>query len=168
MSATRSVTSVRNITYLTSLDRRSLIFRFLILFSFTRLAAIMGGLPETLSGFAVIPAIYSKDATHILYAKQHGAQKKAGRAVPDVLPKDRTMFLVNVPPDATERELTLFFKPDGIVEKVVFDQIAAEDANKLSSPPDIAGYRILRLARTSRSPLGPSMRKAVNDLGLGA
>ena len=85
----------------------------------------MVGLPSTLSGFAVLPAILSKDATHVLYAKQHSASKKSSS--PDILPKDRTLFLVNVPPDATERELTLFFKPDGMVEKVVFDQRAAEE-----------------------------------------
>ncbi|EJD01681.1 uncharacterized protein FOMMEDRAFT_90179 [Fomitiporia mediterranea MF3/22] len=88
----------------------------------------MGNLPETISGFAVLPAVYSKDATHILYAKIHTAQKKTtDRPVSDVLPKERTLFLVNIPPDATERELSLFFKPDGLVEKVVFDQRAAEE-----------------------------------------
>ncbi|KAL5529943.1 hypothetical protein ACEPAF_6200 [Sanghuangporus sanghuang] len=88
----------------------------------------MDGLPSTLSGFAVLPVVYSKDATHILYAKQHTAAKKTtSKDTPDVLPRDRTLFLVNVPPDATERELTLLFKPDGIVEKVVFDQRAAEE-----------------------------------------
>ncbi|KAL5527863.1 hypothetical protein ACEPAG_6664 [Sanghuangporus baumii] len=88
----------------------------------------MIGLPSTLSGFAVLPVVYSKDAIHILYAKQHSTAKKTtSKDAPDVLPKDRTLFLVNVPPDATERELTLFFKPDGIVEKVVFDQRAAEE-----------------------------------------
>ncbi|KAL5487567.1 hypothetical protein ACEPAI_5675 [Sanghuangporus weigelae] len=88
----------------------------------------MVGLPSTLSGFAVLPVVYSKDATHILYAKQHTAVKKpTSKDVPDVLPSDRTLFLVNVPPDTTERELTLFFKADGMVEKVVFDQRAAEE-----------------------------------------
>ncbi|KAL5507773.1 hypothetical protein ACEPAH_5391 [Sanghuangporus vaninii] len=87
----------------------------------------MDELPSTLSGFAVLPVVYSKDATHILYAKQHTAAKKtSSKDAPDVLPRDRTLFLVNVPPDATEREFTLLFKPDGIVEKVVFDQRAAE------------------------------------------
>ncbi|KAH7906034.1 ribosomal RNA-processing protein 7-domain-containing protein, partial [Hygrophoropsis aurantiaca] len=33
-----------------------------------------------------------------------------------------TLFLVNVPPDATEREIALFFKYCGTVERVVFDQ----------------------------------------------
>jgi len=37
-----------------------------------------------------------------------------------IKPDGRTLFLVNVPPDATERELVLFFKHAGTVEKVVF------------------------------------------------
>ncbi|KAI5114778.1 hypothetical protein M0805_005180, partial [Coniferiporia weirii] len=83
------------------------------------------GLPETLSGFAVIPAVYSKDATHFMYAKAHmGSKKREGSS--SVLLAGRTLFLVNVPPDATEREITLFFKNAGVVEKVVFDQEAAE------------------------------------------
>lgn len=37
-----------------------------------------------------------------------------------MLPDGRTLFLVNVPPDATDREITQFFKSCGIVERVVF------------------------------------------------
>ncbi|THH07175.1 hypothetical protein EW145_g3568 [Phellinidium pouzarii] len=81
-------------------------------------------LPDTLSGFAVFPAIYSKNATHILYGKAHTGSKQASSS--NVLPSGRTLFLVNVPPDATEREITRFFKSSGVVEKVVFDQNAAE------------------------------------------
>ncbi|KAH8118793.1 ribosomal RNA-processing protein 7-domain-containing protein [Phellopilus nigrolimitatus] len=82
--------------------------------------------PDTISGFTVLPAIYTKSATHILYGKAHVGSKKAD-STSKVLPNGRTLFLVNVPPDATERELTLFFKPAGVVEKIVFDQNAAEE-----------------------------------------
>jgi len=39
----------------------------------------------------------------------------------NVIPEGRTLFLVNVPPDATERELALLFKHCGTVERVMFD-----------------------------------------------
>lgn len=88
----------------------------------------MGALPDSISGFTVLPAVYSKTATHILYGKAHaGSKKVAEDALASILPKGRTLFLVNIPPDATERELSQFFKPDGLVEKVVFDQKAAEE-----------------------------------------
>lgn len=75
-------------------------------------------LPDTVSGFAVIPASYAPGVTHIFYAKAHTSSKLSDNKL---LPKGRTLFLVNVPPDATERELSLFFKNAGHVERVVFD-----------------------------------------------
>lgn len=81
-------------------------------------------LPESIAGFAVFPVTYTADATHIIYGKAHSASKKNNDKI---LPIGRTLFIVNVPPFATEREIILFFKPAGIVERVVFDQKAAED-----------------------------------------
>ncbi|KAL0576961.1 hypothetical protein V5O48_005032 [Marasmius crinis-equi] len=84
----------------------------------------------TISGFVVIPIIYDKTSSepstskkaqqtrHYLYARAHVGPKNAAKST---WPNGRTLFLVNVPPDATERELTLLFKPYGTVEKVVFD-----------------------------------------------
>jgi len=40
----------------------------------------------------------------------------------------RTLFLVSIPPDATERELVLFFKHAGTIERVVFgNETQAQD-----------------------------------------
>ena len=79
------------------------------------------------SGFTVIPIAYSPDSTHYLYARKHAGPKsargkgsKASKTTAD-LPDGRTLFAVNVPPDATERELVVFFKYCGTVEKVLFD-----------------------------------------------
>ncbi|KAI0775863.1 ribosomal RNA-processing protein 7-domain-containing protein [Trametes elegans] len=81
-------------------------------------------LPTTVSGFTVLPIAYSPSATHILYARAHSAPKHKGakgkQKEKAALPEARTLFLVNVPPDATERELTVLFKPCGTVERVVF------------------------------------------------
>lgn len=84
-------------------------------------------LPKSVGGFTPIPIAYSSSATHILYARAHSNPKSSkkhadkGKGKEVAFPEGRTLFLVNVPPDATERELTLFFKPAGTVEQVVFD-----------------------------------------------
>jgi ribosomal RNA-processing protein 7 len=66
----------------------------------------------------------------MLYIRAHvGAtsKKKPGKIE---WPEGRTIFMVNVPPDATEREIVLLFKSCGTVEKVVFDaDEPGEDAN---------------------------------------
>ncbi|KAJ3554099.1 hypothetical protein NM688_g3276 [Phlebia brevispora] len=83
-------------------------------------------LPANVAGFTPIPITYSANATHILYARAHrsNAQTKyhaKGKGKEVAFPEGRTLFLVNVPPDATEREITLLFKQSGTVERVVFD-----------------------------------------------
>ncbi|KAI6039986.1 ribosomal RNA-processing protein 7-domain-containing protein [Pisolithus marmoratus] len=75
-------------------------------------------LPKLVSGFTVIPVAYPH-STHILYAKAHASSSKPTKPT---FPPDRTLFLVNVPVDATERELSLLFRYAGTVERVLFDQ----------------------------------------------
>ncbi|PPQ70808.1 hypothetical protein CVT26_014052 [Gymnopilus dilepis] len=75
-------------------------------------------IPANISGFSVIPILYKSSVTHYIYARAHATSK--ARSI-KLLPEGRTLFLVNLPPDATERELVLFFKHAGTVEKVVFD-----------------------------------------------
>ncbi|KAF7292824.1 hypothetical protein MIND_01181300 [Mycena indigotica] len=78
---------------------------------------------STISGFTVLPISYGHDATHYLYARAHAGSKKSPSS--NALPDQRTLFLVNVPPDATERELIMLFKNSGTVERVLFDGDAA-------------------------------------------
>ena len=79
-------------------------------------------LPATVAGFTVLPIAYTQTATHIIYARPHSAPKHKGTKGKqrEELPEGRTLFLVNVPPDATERELTVLFKHCGTVENVLF------------------------------------------------
>ncbi|KAI3620937.1 gastric cancer antigen zg14 [Moniliophthora roreri] len=75
----------------------------------------------SVGGFTVIPILYndpSSSKTHYLYARAHIGSKNAAK---NPWPNGRTLFVVNVPPDATERELLMLFKPYGTVERVVFD-----------------------------------------------
>ncbi|KAH9173355.1 ribosomal RNA-processing protein 7-domain-containing protein [Lactarius sanguifluus] len=48
----------------------------------------------TISGFSILPVQYDHATHHMLYIRAHW-------------PEGRTMFMVNVPPDATEREIVL-------------------------------------------------------------
>ncbi|KAH9482217.1 Ribosomal RNA-processing protein 7-like protein A [Psilocybe cubensis] len=85
-------------------------------------------IPSNISGFSVIPVLYNSSTTHYLYARSHTSKGLSNK----VLPEGRTLFLVNLPPDATERELVLFFKHSGTVEKVVFDFDVKELQNEAS------------------------------------
>ncbi|KAJ3936088.1 MAG: ribosomal RNA-processing protein 7-domain-containing protein [Lentinula lateritia] len=84
----------------------------------------------SINGFTVIPISYSSSSIHHIYARAHVSSKKA----PSSWPSGRTLFLVNAPPDATERDLILLLKPYGTVEKVIFDSDSVvEDANEEDS-----------------------------------
>ncbi|KAG2112402.1 ribosomal RNA-processing protein 7-domain-containing protein [Suillus clintonianus] len=85
----------------------------------------MSGLPECLSGFTVIPVAY-QNSSHFIYARAHATSKSKPPKPSNVLPAERTLFLVNVPPDATEHELALLFKHCGAVERVQFDFNSAD------------------------------------------
>lgn len=91
--------------------------------------------PLSVSGFIVLPVLYNKSATHFIYARIH-EQTKA-KAV-DTLPGGRTLFLVNVPPDATERQLSLFFSYAGTIERVEFHGDCTTDVPEedFSTPSD--------------------------------
>ncbi|EIW84677.1 hypothetical protein CONPUDRAFT_87266 [Coniophora puteana RWD-64-598 SS2] len=78
---------------------------------------------KSVGGFSAVPIAYSS-STHYLYLRKN-TTSKAKRT--DELPDGRTLFLVNVPVDATEREIVLFFKPCGTVERVVFNQDSPEE-----------------------------------------
>lgn len=80
---------------------------------------------RVIAGFTVLAIAYSPSSTHYLYARPHVGSKKNGSQ--STLPEGRTLFLVNVPPDASERELVLFFKYAGTAERVVFPDDATEE-----------------------------------------
>ena len=72
-------------------------------------------MPTKIGDFLVLAISYSPQAIHYLYIRVH-----ASRTASDDLPTDRTLFLVNVPPDSTERELITLFSTCGTIEKVKF------------------------------------------------
>ena len=70
---------------------------------------------KKIGDFLVLTISYSPQATHYLYIRAH-----ASRTASDDLPTDRTLFLVNIPPDSTERELITLFSSCGAIDKVKF------------------------------------------------
>lgn len=72
-------------------------------------------LQTKIGDFLVLTISYSPQATHHLYIRAH-----ASRTTSYDLPTDHTLFLVNVPPDATERELITLFSTCGTIDKVKF------------------------------------------------
>ncbi|KDQ15379.1 hypothetical protein BOTBODRAFT_158191 [Botryobasidium botryosum FD-172 SS1] len=90
------------------------------------------GLPQAISGFSVVPIKYSSSARHYLYVRSHENGASSSKSGSAALPDKRTLFIVNLPPDATQREISLFFKPCGTVERVVFgrDNVAAEEGDE--------------------------------------
>ncbi|CAK5263373.1 unnamed protein product [Mycena citricolor] len=91
-------------------------------------------LPTTISGFTVLPISYSSDTKHYIYARAHVGSKKHASTSKPVLPEGRTLFLVNVPPDATQRDLVKLFSSSGTVEKVVFDLDDASATAEILDP----------------------------------
>jgi ribosomal RNA-processing protein 7 len=108
------------------------------------------------SGFTPLALAYTAEVTHYLYLRAHtGKKSKSNRPAPPApqassssleptssvieLPAGRTLFVVNVPPDATERDLTLLFKPAGTIEQVIFpdeDEVDDDPLAGLSSDVD--------------------------------
>ncbi|KAF8130349.1 ribosomal RNA-processing protein 7-domain-containing protein [Boletus edulis] len=82
----------------------------------------MSTVPKLVSGFTVIPVAYAH-STHILYARAH-----LSKSQDVVYPEKRTLFLVNIPVDATDREISLFFKSCGTVERVVYNRDSRDEA----------------------------------------
>lgn len=92
-------------------------------------------MPKYLSGFTVIPIAYPS-SSHFIYARAHATSKSKTLKPSNVYPEGRTLFLVNVPPDATERELILLFKHCGTVEHVLFDFNSVDALEEHASDSD--------------------------------
>ncbi|KAF8464970.1 ribosomal RNA-processing protein 7-domain-containing protein [Russula ochroleuca] len=88
-----------------------------------------------ISGFLPLPVQYDHDTFHMLYIRAHvgGSSKNAKKAQ---WPEDRTIFMVNAPPDATEREVVSLFKSCGTVEQVVFDADGPSETSDVESDED--------------------------------
>ncbi|KAJ2892013.1 hypothetical protein IWW38_003383 [Coemansia aciculifera] len=86
------------------------------------------GLDE-LGGYKVLPVQISDSAsTHYLYFKQHTSKRED-----PLLPSSRTIYISNVPADATERDLRRLFQGVARVARVVFHAVVGQDAVKTAA-----------------------------------
>lgn len=128
----------------------------------TLLCTMTAATAPSVGGFTIFPLRYSSSATHNLYLRAHAGSRPKG------VPEGRTLFLVNVPPDATEHELSTLFGTYGTVERVVFgnstadegddegDDAADESASESSSSEDEAHPRKKRkIDKNKAKPAGP-------------
>ncbi|KAG1721008.1 ribosomal RNA-processing protein 7-domain-containing protein [Suillus paluster] len=95
----------------------------------------MSVLPKSLAGFTLIPIAYPS-STHFIYARAHITSKSKISKPGNIFPEGRTLFLVNVPPDATEHELALLFKHCGTVERVAFEFSSTDALEEHASDSD--------------------------------
>ncbi|EIM88294.1 uncharacterized protein STEHIDRAFT_95369 [Stereum hirsutum FP-91666 SS1] len=85
-------------------------------------------IPQKINDLTVLPITYSDECLHFLYIRAHNPGSSA-KAKAKSLPSGRTLFIVNPPPDATEREITLLFKSCGTIERVVFGSPQSDAAD---------------------------------------
>ncbi|PIA17622.1 hypothetical protein COEREDRAFT_71423 [Coemansia reversa NRRL 1564] len=80
---------------------------------------------EEIGGYKVLPVRFGDDsdgATHYLYFRQHSTTKE------DMLrPTDRTIFMANLPADATERDIRRLFQGVARVARVIFNGAVGQD-----------------------------------------
>ncbi|KAJ2743655.1 hypothetical protein GGI20_003575 [Coemansia sp. BCRC 34301] len=86
------------------------------------------GLDEV-SGYKVLPVQIGGGAgTHYLYFKQHTSKRED-----PLLPSSRTIYISNIPADATERDLRRVFQGVARVARVVFHSAVGQDAVKVAA-----------------------------------
>ncbi|KAJ2362836.1 hypothetical protein H4S02_011275 [Coemansia sp. RSA 2611] len=97
---------------------------------------------DELSGYKVLPVQISGGAsTHYLYFKQHTSKRED-----PLLPSSRTIYISNVPADATERDLRRLFQGVARVARVVFHSSVGQDAVKVAAA---TAQATSEMARTS-------------------
>ncbi|CUA70150.1 hypothetical protein RSOLAG22IIIB_00498 [Rhizoctonia solani] len=83
----------------------------------------------TLAGFKVLSLQLQGSVEHYIYLRENQSGTK-NAADASLKPDGRTLFLVNVPCDATDRDLISLFKSVGTVERVIFPkQLATQSDN---------------------------------------
>lgn len=94
--------------------------------------------PRVINGFHVLPLAYPNSAAHYLYLRADKS-KAVGSSSSSALPSKRTLFVVNLPPDATSRHLRHIFEKAGRIEDVRINKRgfgAAEQAETVEEVGD--------------------------------
>lgn len=96
--------------------------------------------PSTIKDFTVLPILYksfssTRKTEHFLYLKEHIWKPKTSEGR-ETYPKGRTLFVVNTPPDSTERELRLLFQSCGHIERVILQGNGGDELVALAEEGD--------------------------------
>ncbi|KAJ1308697.1 hypothetical protein OPQ81_004388 [Rhizoctonia solani] len=106
----------------------------------------------TLGGFTALPLRLQGSVEYYVYlrANQSGTKNAADASAK---PDGRTLFLVNVPCDATDRDLISLFKSAGTIEREESNGhvITSKSKSKTSSPPKATPLINASLRRSSNS-----------------
>ena len=97
---------------------------------------------QEMSGFTALPVSYENDTVHYMYIKIHASSNDDA-----TYPINRTLFVVNVPPDTTSKTLRDLFRKAGSVESIYLHNVLdskGEDATvpapgpkQGTGPPDV-------------------------------
>ncbi|KAJ2753691.1 hypothetical protein GGI19_002953 [Coemansia pectinata] len=98
---------------------------------------------DELSGYKVLPVqIAGGTGTHYLYFKQHTSKRED-----PLLPSSRTIYISNIPADATERDLRRLFQGVARVARVVFHSAVGQDAVKVAAAAAQATSDISKISK---------------------
>jgi ribosomal RNA-processing protein 7 len=66
-------------------------------------------------GFKILPIHMNRDAIHYMYIKKHESRQDS-----EATPKDRTLFILNLPVDTTDEHIKRLFQPYGRVVSIKY------------------------------------------------
>lgn len=66
-------------------------------------------------GFKILPIHMNRDAVHYMYIKKHESRQDS-----EATPKDRTLFILNLPVDTTDEHIKRLFQPYGRVVSIKY------------------------------------------------
>ncbi|KAI9018630.1 ribosomal RNA-processing protein 7-domain-containing protein [Phycomyces nitens] len=78
---------------------------------------------DTFFGFTILPVLVAENCRHYMYMKKHES-----RTATELLPKDRSLFVLNLPVDTTDDHLRQIFSDAGIIKRIIYHDGVAADA----------------------------------------
>ncbi|KAG8956706.1 Ribosomal RNA-processing protein 7 [Tulasnella sp. 424] len=87
-----------------------------------------------INGFNVIRVTYPPTTIHYIYVRKHETSQNTPSTL--ALPQDRTLFVVNLPPDAAIKEVSQLFSAFGEVDDVRFGHATGSTAPSAGPPEE--------------------------------
>ena len=87
---------------------------------------------QEIHGFRVLPVTYDEGVQHYMYIRPHVSAQQDTK-----YPAGRTLFVVNIPPDATQQAMRDLFRKAGTVEAVDVRRASDEEQPPADGPPAV-------------------------------